>query len=168
MKPLKIIWILAILTAILAGCGYSKEQLEGEYSSGYEEGYDNGFEDGKTEGWNEALAELESDGILKQEEYVFLSNDGTDTYHMRYCRLANWDIGEVPLWVVKSWGYTPCQECGGEGELLYAGAGATAEYSYKEGFQYAVNFILDRMDEEYREQWWDENIEEIMEIGLEY
>ena len=97
MKPLKIIWILAILTAILAGCGYSKEQLEGEYSSGYEGGYDNRLKDDRTEGWNKA-----------------------------------------------------------------------AKYSYKEGFQHAVNFSLDRMDEEYREQWWEENIEEIMEIGLEY
>lgn len=39
---------------------------------------------------------------------------------------------------------------------------------YAEGFQKATNFILDRMDPEYRAQWWSENIEEIMEIGLEF
>lgn len=49
-------------------------------------------------------------------------------------------------------------------------AGEATGYSsgYDEGFQYAANFILDRMDPEYREQWWEANIEEIMEIGLEY
>lgn len=42
------------------------------------------------------------------------------------------------------------------------------ESGYEDGFQYAANFILDRMSPEYREKWWEENIKEIEEIGMEY
>ncbi len=39
---------------------------------------------------------------------------------------------------------------------------------YEEGFSCASNAIIDTMDPEYRQQWWDKNIDMIMELGIEY
>lgn len=39
---------------------------------------------------------------------------------------------------------------------------------YKDGFDYACAIIIDSMDKEYREQWWQENIDYITEHGIEY
>ena len=39
---------------------------------------------------------------------------------------------------------------------------------YQEGFDDACTIIIDRMDPEYRETWWNENIEDIEKYGIEY
>ena len=48
--------------------------------------------------------------------------------------------------------------------------GETEGYNrgYEEGFDDAATLILDCMDEEYREKWWDENIDIIMEYDIQY
>lgn len=39
---------------------------------------------------------------------------------------------------------------------------------YDDGFDFACTIIIDSMDPEYREQWWQENIDDIMKYGIEY
>ena len=39
---------------------------------------------------------------------------------------------------------------------------------YDEGFYDACQIIIDRMDPDYREQWWQENLEDIEEFGIVY
>ena len=42
------------------------------------------------------------------------------------------------------------------------------EDAYREGFDDACTAIIDSMDPEYREQWWNENIDLIDRLGIEY
>lgn len=42
------------------------------------------------------------------------------------------------------------------------------EKGYSEGFNYASNAIIDSMDPDYRQQWWNENIDMITELGIKY
>ena len=39
---------------------------------------------------------------------------------------------------------------------------------YGEGFSDGSRLIIDYMDEDYREEWWNKNIDMIMEYGIEY
>lgn len=39
---------------------------------------------------------------------------------------------------------------------------------YDDGFDFACTIIIDSMDPEYREQWWQENIDYIMKYEIEY
>lgn len=103
---------------LVSGCGYSQSNLNEEYREGYETGYEEGYETGREEGWDDAFEYLEEEGVIEKKPFVFLSNDGSDTYHSRYCELADWD-NELPLEVVERWGWSPCDICGGHPEEVY-------------------------------------------------
>lgn len=168
MKMVKV-FLSVLVLSVISGCIYTDSRSNDGYDSGYEKGYEDGFSDGESEGRNEAFEELENYGVIKLEEFVFLPNDGSSTYHGRYCELSDWDR-QVPLQTAIEWGYAPCNECGGYADSAYTNATDEQLYDngYSDGFQSAVDFILGRMEPIYREKWWAENIDDITDIGFGY
>ena len=62
------------------------------------------------------------------------------------------------------------QECSSKYEDIDSGKIYSDAYDdgYDEGFYNACQIIIDRMDPDYREQWWQENLEDIEEFGIVY
>lgn len=90
------------------------------------------------------------------------------------CSTKNYDTGY-------SDGYDAGRESGyndgfndGLSEVISPNSSVENEYSigysdgYDDGFDFACTIIIDSMDPEYREQWWQENIDCIMKYGIEY
>lgn len=109
-----------LMVSILTGCSYVDDGNDYDvgYDAGYEAGYDDGIFDGKNLGREEVYDELVDEGILRETEIVYLSIDGEEVFHGFYCERANHDQ-EIERFIVESWGYLPCESCGGDGDRVY-------------------------------------------------
>ena len=113
------VFILVLLSAFfLSGCTGSAE-MEESYEEGYNDGYEDGVSAGREEEREAIYEELLENGIIREIELVYLSMDGSNVFHGYYCEKAD-HSKEVEKSIAESWGYVPCEECGGDGVHTYA------------------------------------------------
>lgn len=109
-----------LLIFALTGCVYVDDDNNYDvgYDAGYDEGYDDGISDGKSLGREEVYEELVEEGVLRETEIVYLSNDGENIFHNFYCKQADHEK-EIERSIAESRGYLPCKSCGGDGFRAY-------------------------------------------------
>lgn len=118
---MKRLLVSLLLVLSLTGCAYVDDDNNYDigYDAGYDEGYNDGIFDGKSLGREEVYQELVDEGVLRETELVYLSNNGEEVFHNFYCEQADHEK-EIERSIAESWGYLPCESCGGDGFRAYA------------------------------------------------